>query len=274
MERKGDILAGLLFSTKVIQNVLIAYDIYHMKICCPEVAEKAAPGQFLHIRCSDGPTPLLRRPISIAGANEKDGTVEMVYRVLGEGTRLISQKKAGEILDVMGPLGRGFPVPLDAVDPVLIGGGVGVAPLLYLAQKIAGPLSRSGRSGAAFIGFSTAGEVFGVDFLKSCGFTVFLTTDDGTAGQKGVPTEAFENCIKGHEVQKQFDIVYACGPKPFLAKVKDAAVRGKIPAYLSLEERMACGVGACLGCAVKSAGEGYKKVCRDGPVFEAGEIQL
>ncbi|WP_422448802.1 dihydroorotate dehydrogenase electron transfer subunit [Thermoanaerobacterium sp. DL9XJH110] len=251
-----------------------------MKMYCPEVAVKAAPGQFLHIRCSDTPSPLLRRPVSIAGVNEEDGTVEIIYRVVGEGTRLMSQKKAGEIIDILGPLGRGFPLPPGAANPVLIGGGVGVAPLLYLARKIAGTLSGPGRVSAAFIGFSTAAEVFGEEFLRSCGFKVFLTTDDGTAGQKGVPTEVFENCIKAHEMpgqsrtHPQSGIIYACGPKPLLAKVKDIAAREKIPAYLSLEERMACGVGACLGCAVKSAREGYKKVCRDGPVFESGEIHL
>lgn len=251
---------------EIIQNVEIAPDIYKMELQAPEITQKANPGQFLHIRCSDTVSPLLRRPISIAHVDEKTGKMGIIYRVVGEGTQLLCQKSPGNRVDIIGPLGRGFPLPNKDKTPVIIGGGIGVAPLFYLAKKIPGPVT-------ALLGFTTKQEAFGIEFLNSLGIEVIIATDDGTLGYKGFPTELLEECLKQYQDKSSF-IFYACGPKLMLSEVKAIAAREKIPAYLSLEERMACGVGACIGCSVKSSQEGYKKVCKDGPVFEAGEIEL
>lgn len=286
---------------KIKENIEIVPGIYHMVLNCPEVAEDAAPGQFIHIRCTDALSPLLRRPISIAMADKKAGTVEVIYRVVGQGTRLLAGKKKGQMLDIMGPLGHGFPIPPWVKHPVIVGGGIGTAPLLFLAESIrehklssAGSPELSGCEdiiktgnccgkpakefiGTVFVGFLTEKEIFGAELLKDCGFKVEICTDDGSRGYKGFPTDLLEMYLKdgpspsSGKVSPAIDIIYACGPGPLLSKVASMASRAKIPAYVSLEERMACGVGACLGCAVKSAGGGYMKVCKDGPVFEASQ---
>lgn len=256
----------------IIQNVEIAPDVYSMELQAPDIAQNANPGQFLHIRCSDTLSPLLRRPISIADVDKKTGKLKIIYRVVGEGTQLLCQKTAGSRLDIIGPLGNGFPLPEKGKTSIIIGGGIGAAPLLYLAKKIAAKQKNEG-SAVVLLGFATRHEAFGIEFLNSLGIKVIIATDDGTLGYKGFPTELLKKYL--NQLQDKSGIVlYACGPKLMLSEVKAAAMRENIPAYLSLEERMACGVGACIGCSVKSSRKGYKKVCKDGPVFEAGEIEL
>jgi len=255
----------------ITQNTQIAPDIYLMEIEA-EIAEAAQPGQFLHIRCSDTFAPLLRRPISISDADKKTGKVEIIYRVIGQGTHLLCQKRPGDRLDIIGPLGRGFPMPEEGKTSIIIGGGIGVAPLLYLAKQIAKD-HKNGHLPLTFLGFATKQEAFGIDFLSSLGIKATICTDDGTLGYKGFPTTLFKEHLSQYQDKSNL-IIYACGPKPLLSSIKDIAAGEHITAYLSLEERMACGVGACLGCSVKSSQAGYKKVCKDGPVFEAGEIEL
>lgn len=247
----------------------MARGIYLLRLCADKVAESANPGQFLHVKCTKVPHPLLRRPFSIADTHREEGTADIIYRVVGEGTSILSQKRPGEVLDIMGPLGRGFPSPPPGTLPLIVGGGVGVAPLLFLAKELS---KVAGLEGRAFLGFSTGREIFDTEVFESCGFSVELATDDGTCGKRGFPTELLEDFLKGEK--KVQAVVYACGPRMLLLKVKEIAASCGIPAYLSLEERMGCGIGACLGCAVKSAKGGYKKVCRDGPVFEAGEVEI
>ncbi|KXG75413.1 Dihydroorotate dehydrogenase B (NAD(+)), electron transfer subunit [Fervidicola ferrireducens] len=254
---------------EIILNEKVAHSIYLLRLRANKVAESANPGQFLHVKCTKGPHPLLRRPFSIADVQRKKDTADIIYRVVGEGTSILSQKKPGEVLDLMGPLGRGFPLPLPGTLPLIVGGGVGVAPLLFLAKKLS---KVAGLEGRAFLGFSSARETFGMEVFESYGFSVELATVDGTCGKMGFPTELLEDYLKSEKKVKA--IVYACGPRMLLLKVKEIAASCGIPAYLSLEERMGCGIGACLGCAVKSAKGGYKKVCRDGPVFEAGEVEI
>lgn len=306
---------------KIKDNIKIASGIYHMALECPEVAVAAAPGQFIHIRCSDTLSPLLRRPISIAMARSRAGTVEIIYRVVGEGTRLLARKAKGDTLDIMGPLGRGFPILHGMRHPAVVGGGIGMAPLLFLAKSInesklssvtfaGSPANAADRAsyktgdkprvffiGAVFAGFSTEKEIFGLPFIEDCGFKAEICTDDGSRGYRGYPTDLLEKCLgrgapfppasaggiagsagmTGHPPgtpSAPFDVIYACGPGPLLSKVKAIASRAGIPGYISLEERMACGIGACLGCAVKSAAGGHLKVCRDGPVFEASSVNI
>lgn len=218
--------------------------------------------------------PLLRRPFSIAVADEQSGTLDIIYKVVGEGTLILSKKKPEDVLDVMGPLGNGFQIPQPGGKPLLIAGGIGTAPLLFLAKRVAQVVTPHDISigqtgiGLAVIGFSTAEMVFGIDFLKSCGFYVTVMTDDGSYGTKGNPADFLSRHIKLSGEQ----IIYTCGPIPLLSRVKVIADSHKVPAYISLEERMACGIGACLGCAVRSSDRGYKKVCSDGPVFKSEEV--
>lgn len=289
-----------LLDSKIEINEQLSADIYHMVLNCPEIAATAKPGQFIHIRCSDGLSPLLRRPISIAMADIDTGTIEIIYRVVGEGTKILARKKKGETLDIMGPLGKGFPIPEGIKFPAIVGGGIGVAPLLFLAKAI-NTANKRETAGIIFAGFSSDDETFGTFFMEDCGFKLEICTDDGSRGYKGFPTDLLEKYINDRKIENDtvsvnsskeiigpmsphveikaggknaIDIIYACGPKPLLAKVKSIAAGAGIPACLSLEERMACGVGACLGCAVKSAEGGYMKVCKDGPVFEASQVEI
>ncbi|MDI3480637.1 MAG: dihydroorotate dehydrogenase electron transfer subunit [Tepidanaerobacteraceae bacterium] len=288
---------------KIKENAEIAPGIYRMMMECPEVAECAVPGQFIHIRCSDTHSPLLRRPISIAMADKSAGLIEIFYRVVGEGTGLLARKEKQDMLDIMGPLGRGFPLQPGLKLPIIVGGGIGMAPLLFLAKSLKENATssdyccRESFTGLAFAGFATEMEAFGMSFLEDCGFKVHICTDDGSMGYKGYPTDLLEKYLGGSiflssistgeiagaagapgcpatEAAMLPSAVYACGPEALLKKVKEIVSRAKVPAYLSLEQRMACGVGACLGCAVKSAGSGYLKVCKDGPVFEVNQVIL
>lgn len=253
---------------EVVDNRELVPRIFQMKLMAPGVAKTAAPGQFLHIRCSHSISPLLRRPISIAGVGEDLETVEIIYRVVGEGTQWLSRRASGEELDVLGPLGKGFPMPKPEANPVLVGGGLGVAPLLFLAQEIAKNRGTTKSPGRVFIGFCTAAEAYGIDRLKTWGYDVFVATDDGSLGHRGFPTDPLTSGLGAD------DVLYTCGPLPLISKVKALGRRYSIPTYLSLEERMACGIGACIGCSVKASGDGYKKVCKDGPVFEADKVIL
>jgi dihydroorotate dehydrogenase electron transfer subunit len=259
-------LAKLRFFADIVMNREIAMDIFHMKLYCPMAAKLAIPGQFLHMRCSDTLSPLLRRPISIANADERDGTLDIIYRVVGEGTRLLSAKKTGESIDIMGPLGNGYPIDQKVNRIAIIGGGIGTCPLMFLAKKLATKNSKSGNlvKHSVFLGFKTAKQSFGIEFFQSLGYDVHISTDDGSLGFKGFPTDLIQDYI--------FDVIYACGPKPLLAIMQAYAVRHNIMSFVSLEERMACGIGACLGCAVKMKSDGYKKVCKDGPVFELSKV--
>jgi len=144
---------------EIILNEEIAQGIYLLRLRADKVAESANPGQFLHVKCTKGPHPLLRRPFGIADAQRKEGTSDIIYRVVGEGTSILSQKRPGEVLDIMGPLGRGFPSPPPGTLPLIVGGGVGVAPLLFLAKELS---KVAGLEGRAFLGFSSARETFGM----------------------------------------------------------------------------------------------------------------
>jgi dihydroorotate dehydrogenase electron transfer subunit len=263
-----------IYLATVTENNNIAKNTYQMKLQCPEIAVKVIPGQFVHVRCSELLSPLLRRPFSIADTDNQKKTIIIIYKVIGEGTLLLSKKKPRDVLDIIGPLGRGFPLPPSHKKSLLLAGGLGTAPILFLAKRAAQALKHRNTNisrdkiGLAVIGFPNKQTVFGAEFLKSCGFEVMVMTDDGSYGVKGNPA-AFVSRNTGLW-EKQ--IIYSCGPIPMLSRIKDLVDSHNVPAYFSLEERMACGIGACLGCAVKSSDIGYKKVCSDGPVFKSEEV--
>lgn len=220
------------------------------------------PGQFLHIACGGRP---LRRPISICGFDADSRTIRIVFEVRGEGTRWLSEREPGETLDVLGPLGNGFDEGKLGPAPLLVGGGIGVPPLLACAQARVG-------SAHAVLGFRSRGNVILLDDFKRLCADVVLTTDDGTAGERGFVTDAVVGKLSGGG----FTSVLACGPVPMLAGVARAARQNGVECFVSLEERMGCGVGACLVCACRtrdeSGTEGYAHVCKHGPVFNAREV--
>ena len=231
---------------------------YEMILDAGEIASTAQPGQFVNVSCGEG--HLLRRPISIC---EADGeTLRLVFEVRGEGTQWLSERKAGESVNVLGPLGRGFDVEGKRV--LFIGGGVGVPPLLWAAK-------RSEKADAA-LGFgSRERALLTEDFEKVCG-EAKVATDDGSLGLHGTALDAARSLL----AENEYDAVCACGPKVLLKYTAAAAEEAGIPCQVSMEERMGCGVGACLVCAVKLLDENgepyYGHVCKNGPVFSSKEV--
>ena len=215
------------------------------------------PDQFVHVKC--GHSRLLRRPISICDWEEN--LLRIVFEVRGEGTEWLSRRKAGDRLDVLGPLGRGFRMDREG-RYLLVGGGIGVPPMLGCAKWTAG------RS-TAVLGFRSADRaMLSKDFQKSCK-EIFLCSDDRSIGRHGFVDAQVRDIL---EKDKDFTAVLACGPKPMLKNVAAVAAEFGVPCQVSMEERMACGVGACLGCAIQMADGTMQHVCKDGPVFDAGEV--
>ena len=251
---------------KVIKNVEVRENYYKMLLYSPVIAKMARPGQFIQVRLSEKDEPLLRRPISI---HRVDGTnVELLYQVVGRGTQALSRRKRAESLDIIGPLGSGFDYRLGTAGhqtPVLVAGGMGVAPLVFLAEKLAG------RRALALIGGRTKTHILCEKEFKKYGCEVKIATDDGSRGFKGRVTDLLADVIKRDARCAMRGMIYACGPKPMLKAISGLSKQTNIPAQVSLEEHMACGIGACLGCVV-STKTGQKRVCKEGPVFNADEL--
>jgi len=240
---------------------------WEMEILAPEAAASALPGQFLHLLCGQSPGELLyaylRRPLSIYWADRERGVLGLLFRASGAGTGWLAEREEGEEVDFLGPLGRAFPFPREGEAAILVGGGVGIPPLFFLARE----LVRAGREVRAYIGARRRDLLLGVEEFRRLGVEPVLATDDGSLGERGTVMVPLERDWREGRWKGQ---VYACGPPPLVR-----AVAGLFPdAYVSLEERMACGVGACRGCAVPARGGGYRLVCVEGPVFPAREVEL
>ncbi|MBM3326923.1 MAG: dihydroorotate dehydrogenase electron transfer subunit [Calditrichaeota bacterium] len=243
----------------------ISPDVWDMDVHSPRLAPLAQAGQFVHIRISDRFIPFLRRPLSI-GPIDKD-VIKLIFIVRGEGTRLLAAKSPGDKIDLIGPLGMPFPMPSDDTLAVLVAGGIGIAPLLLLNQSLPKAVDRLFLLGMRSLKNTP------VDLKYAALFNLQLATDDGSAGFHGNVVDLCSQMLKGQQARNIN--IFACGPVPMLAKIKDIGVTLGVPTYLSLEVPMGCGVGACQSCAVECAdGSGYNLVCRDGPVFEAKDIIL
>lgn len=238
----------------------------------PQIARRASPGQFVMVKVSYTTHPLLRRPFSIHG---RDGaSLSLFFKIAGQGTALLAEKKPGETLDILGPLGQGFDLTLGggneltAVAPALAaGGGRGIAPLLFLASELAA----AGRQVKVLYGGRTVADLPLRNRFKTAGFDPACSTDDGSLGFKGLVTELLEKELKAAPATA----IYVCGPEPMLRMIAGMAVAAGIPAQLSLESHMGCGFGACWGCVKKirrNGEESWVKVCEDGPVFPAEEV--
>lgn len=251
----------------IIKQECLLDDIFSMYIRADRIAAEAHSGQFVSLYSRDS-ARLLPRPISICEIDKKAGTIRLVYRTVGEGTREFSHLKKGDRIDVLGPIGNGY--SLETENPILVGGGIGVPPMLQLARELREKgVSRDNLS--VVLGFRDSTFLLN-EFKKLA--TVYIASDTGGVGTKGTALDAIkENAVTG-------DVIYACGPKPMLRAVKAYAFEKDIPAELSLEERMACGIGACLACVCQTVdidehSRVYnRRVCVDGPVFKAEEVEL
>ena len=246
----------------VYSQVQLAEGIFSMWLGAGEMAKAAVPGQFIAVYPNDS-ARLLPRPISICETDPEKELLRIVYRVAGEGTKELSSCRAGDTLSNMGPLGNGF--PLKDKKALLIGGGIGIPPMLELAKALSCEKT-------AVLGYRDSQTFLAEEIGKYAGLAV--ATEDGSVGTKGTVLDA----IKAQGLKA--DIIYACGPTPMLRALKEYAAKEGIECWISLEERMACGVGACLGCVCHSkdvdehSNVRNKRVCKDGPVFLADEVEL
>jgi len=258
---------------KLIYNKKIKGNYFRCLIDAPLIAKKANPGQFVNIKVSDTITPLLRRPFSIHRV--KGEKIEILYEALGEGTKILSQRKPGEYLEVIGPLGSGFDYSSQLTahsSQVLVAGGMGVAPLIFLAEKITAHSSQlTDYRLFVVIGAKTKSQILCEKEFRDLGCEVKIATDDGSKGFRGRVTDLLKNILLT-TYNLQLTTIYACGPRPMLKEIAVISQQYNIPAQVSLEEHMACGFGACLGCVVNTE-QGFKRVCKEGPVFNSDEIR-
>lgn len=255
-------------TAKVISQEQIGTGIFSMWIQTERIAEAARPGQFISVYSADG-SRLLPRPISICEAEADTGKLRIVYRVAGKGTAEFSGRGEGDTLDIMGPLGNGFPLERmsEGKKAFLIGGGIGIPPMVQLSKMLPGDKE----SRQIVVGYRD--ELFLTEDLEKNG-TLYLASEDGKHGTKGNVLD----CIRENGLQA--DMIYACGPTPMLRALKEYAEEHQIECWLSLEEKMACGIGACLACVCRSkevddhSKVHNKRVCIEGPVFLSTEIEL
>ena len=246
---------------RVVENTRLGEGLYLMVLDAPEIVKLTQCGQFVHIACGEG--HLLRRPISIC--TWQGSHLRIVFQVKGDGTKWLSERKVGDVLDVLGPLGHGFDVQALGDRPIFIGGGIGVPPMLGCVRTAV----EKGAQPAAILGFRNKGAVIlEGDFRDEC--ETFVTTDDGTYARHGFVTDVLKEQVAGATG------VAACGPKPMLKAIAAIAKEVGVPCQVSMEERMGCGIGACLVCACALKAENgetrYGHVCKDGPVFDAKEV--
>ena len=233
----------------IIENKLIARNTYQMKLKGEDLS-KIRPGQFVNVKLEGF---FLRRPISVC--NVEGDVLTLIYKKVGSGTEVLSQMKEGK-LNVLSGLGNGYDLSMSGDKPLLIGGGVGVPPLYFLARR----LRKEGKKLTVILGFNTKDEIFMKEDFEQLGCQVIITTVDGSEGHKGFVTDVLED--------PDYSYFYTCGPLPML---KAVYAKTKSEGQFSLEERMGCGFGACMGCTIKVKG-GYKRVCKEGPVFVKEEL--
>lgn len=265
---------GIHRNVKLVNKKLLKDDIFKFSIESEEMCKLAKPGQFLEIKVCKGIDPILRRPISIYNVDEGKSIIEFIFQVKGIGTKILSEIETGKTIDIIGPLGNGTFNVKKYNSVAIIGGGIGVFPLYELSKK----LCKNGTKNInTYLGFRNKDFVVQENEFAKTSTSLTITTDDGSYKEKGFAiNKLIEDVEKGHP-NKVPEIIFACGPLPMLKAVQKLAIEKGILCQLSLEERMACGLGVCLGCAVKiteTEDIQYKHVCKDGPVFWATEVEI
>ncbi|MFA7172089.1 MAG: dihydroorotate dehydrogenase electron transfer subunit [Kiritimatiellia bacterium] len=251
---------------EVTEQKIVTEDYMLIRLQAGALAEQARPGQFVHIRIPGLEQSCLRRPFSIFDA--KDGALSILYKTVGRGTEMMRALQHGHKLQVIGPLGNGFPLEFNGI-PLLVAGAYGIAPLHFLASQLK-------RSGVIMVGGRTAGDILATAEFEALGWRVAIATEDGTAGDKGLVTVPLVRELARFKAAGQAVVMFACGPDGMLRAVADLAYKNEVKAWLSLDKHMVCGVGACLACVQKLRREDGSawvgRVCNDGPIFEAASI--
>lgn len=242
------------------QNKKICSDIYLMELESNGFSKLVNPGQFIHVSCNNQNNTFLRRPISIFDRDIEADTISLLYKVIGKGTSYLSTLNEGDMLNILGPLGNSF--NLSHKKPLIIGGGIGIAPLKLLVRSF----NEKDVIPEVVLGFSSIDQLPLLDLFEDLKCNLHISTDEISEYFCGNSCQLASLVLE----KQDFDAIYACGPKIMLSNLPKA----DMPVYISLEEYMACGVGACLGCAVKNTDGGYSHVCKDGPIFEAKGVIL
>ncbi len=246
------------YQLEITENKNICLSFYKFSVVSKEIASVAVAGQFCMIGLEK---VFLRRPLSIYSVDKNTGTVSFLYKVVGKGTDILSKLSVGSKVKILGPLGQGYPLQVkDDIEPVLVAGGTGVASIHFLASNLSKP-------GSLYYGVRKKEELMCLDSFEKTGWKINISTEDGSYGYKGFVTDLLAKQIQ------QNSIIYVCGPTPMMKKVAEIAKDKKISGYASLEQKMACGVGNCQGCAVKIKNSN-KMACKDGPVFPISDISF
>ena len=253
---------------RILDHQSLTPNTFKLTLISNYLSAHAKAGQFAMVKIDNSQDPLLRRPLSFHQIKPEHKTVEIVYEVVGRGTALLSQRKIGDNVDLIGPLGNGFDLTGGEKFSLIVGGGIGIAPMYALAKTLAA----HGKTVVTVIGARDRARLIAMNDFKAAG-DVFTCTNDGSCGTKALLADRL-NAILENEIpnsQHSATAIYACGPTVVLKLIAELAAQRGINCQLSLEEKMACGIGACLGCVVNT-NKGFKKVCSDGPVFNAKEL--
>ncbi len=264
MEAATPPLSNRHFRGQVVEAEEIAPRIWVHGYRLPEVARRAQPGQFVHLRLNDGTAPLLRRPFSVLDVYPGDGVARILFKVVGTGTQILAGKRPGDDIDVLAPLGSAFQVPENVRRLTLAGGGIGMVPLYFLAKELTA--ARPGIELDYWFGARSAEEVYLLEDLRQWCKRVEAVTEDGSAGRKGrLPDYAQE--------WRGADMIATCGPIPMLRAIQATTADWPVPVHAALESFMGCGLGACLGCVLDTV-DGFERVCTEGPVFDLRRLNL
>jgi dihydroorotate dehydrogenase electron transfer subunit len=252
----------------------VAHHTHLMRMHCPAIARSGRPAQFINIKVNNDLIPLLRKPFSICRLDAGAGWIEVLWKIVGKGTQIMANYQIGQTVNIIGPLGRGFQLPPDLELAFLVGGGLGVAPFPFFCQT----LLEAGVSAEVFLGTRSKNELTFVDEFQQMGVEVFVSTDDGSVGRRGLVTESVIARIQEIGASPH-QCLFSCGPTPFLNAMIEISRKFDIDGQLSLETMMGCGFGICVGCPVETLdplpGEKlYPLTCMDGPVFNAGKVKL
>ncbi len=260
------------FTSLVISKEILSEKVFRLTLSSPQVSKSAEPGNFVHVRVNPDPYPLLRRAFSVHDTDKRKGNFEILVKIVGNGTRILSEKTPGDVLDLLGPVGNGFSFPQKGKMVMLVAGGMGIAPLWFLFTDLKKKIEKEKLT--FFLGAKSKSELVYRDRLENLGTNLIVTTDDGSFGAKGLVTDLFLEELNKRKDALHKLVVYSCGPPEMLKKMSEISKKYDLPCQISLEGSMACGVGACWGCAVRLENGGYKRVCVDGPVFDAREVVL
>jgi dihydroorotate dehydrogenase electron transfer subunit len=259
---------------QVVSNTPAGPGYFRIRVSCDPHYAEATPGQFVMVRLTGQIDPLLPRPFSIHRVIKKDGAasgIELLYKVVGKGTRALSLRQPGDDLDLTGPLGKGFTIP-GKVGPIkIVAGGIGVAPMIFLVEYLQEQI-RDRPDVQVFLGGRSKADLLCLPEFSTLGVPVYTTTDDGSSGDHCLVTDPLDDAM----AENKPDIIYACGPLEMLACVAGIADKHRVPCQVSIETMMACGMGACLGCAVvrRNHTDTYLHACLDGPVFDIKAIEI